>query len=108
MRSFRPWALTAILCAVATNSKAQQTKRPFQLAEWYRLSVLSAPTQSPEWQSHRLPGADGERKGQQVSSRERERLAGLHEAAKHFRDAPRLRDASASCMGRLGVEDLGD
>ena len=48
MRAVRPLILSAILCAVAANSKAQQPKRPFQLADWYRLAVLRAPAMSRE------------------------------------------------------------
>ena len=33
---------------------------------------------------------------------------GLHPAAQHFRDAPRLRHAAARRVGLLGIEDLAD
>jgi dipeptidyl aminopeptidase/acylaminoacyl peptidase len=36
------------LCVVAGSLSAQQAKRPFELRDWYRLAILSAPAMSPD------------------------------------------------------------
>jgi dipeptidyl aminopeptidase/acylaminoacyl peptidase len=36
------------LCVVAGSLSAQQAKRPFELKDWYRLAILSAPAMSPD------------------------------------------------------------